>query len=317
VNYRVDGSYVRGDYRNTFHLLSAGGLDMLVLNLDFGAQDDVLAWADTVAGPVPDRHIIMLTHDYLGTDGQLRGTSNLEDKSLPHTHNPAWNDGVQMWDKFVRKHANVQFVLNGHVSPEGRRGQAVVGGRLVARTTQGRSVYQVLTNYQTFNGGGRGLPALFRIYPRQGRVEGPHLLAVPARFAHGRRQRVRVRRRRLRSLVTSGDGGWATILPGPTLVGSVDAGDAVRGQTQRGCDEQGRRPGRDRSGGEGEGHDEDLADHAPHQMSVEPGVIPRVALFLVDHGSIVAREERSASTPRSDFLSARGWRDQGWTRRWR
>lgn len=29
----------------------------------------------------------------------------------------------------------------------------------------------VLTNYQTFNGGGEGYLRLFRIYPRQGRVE--------------------------------------------------------------------------------------------------------------------------------------------------
>ena len=171
LDYRVAGSYVRGDYRNTFHLLSAGGLDMLILNLDFGAEDDVLAWADTVAARYPQRHIIMLTHDYLGTDGQLRGTTNLEDKSLPHTHNPAWNDGVQMWDKFVRKHANVQFVLNGHVVQKVAEDKPWSVARLVSSNDAGRSVYQVLTNYQTFNGGGEGYLRLFRIYPRQGRVE--------------------------------------------------------------------------------------------------------------------------------------------------
>jgi hypothetical protein len=76
-----------------------------------------------------------------------------------------------MWEKFVRKHANVQFVLNGHVVQKVAEDKPWSVARLVSSNDAGRSVYQVLTNYQTFNGGGEGYLRLFRIYPRQGGVE--------------------------------------------------------------------------------------------------------------------------------------------------
>lgn len=197
VDYRIENSYTRGDYRNTFQLLSAGGLDLLVINIDFGASDPVLAWAGRVVDKYPHRHVIMLTHDFLGTDGNLRGAAELaaqtgtgdpgdpdpdptdpdptdpepEDPTLPHTHNPAWNDGVQMWDKFVRHHANVQFVLNGHVIQKVSPDQPWAVARRVTPNDAGKNVYQVLTNFQTWNGGGNGYLRLFRFYPRQGKVE--------------------------------------------------------------------------------------------------------------------------------------------------
>ena len=144
---------------------------MMVLNLDFGARDDVLAWAGGVVDRYPHRHAIVLTHDYLGTDGNLRGTTNPDDGTLPHHHNPAWNDGVQMWEKFVRRHANVQFTFNGHVIQTVSPDQPWSVARRVSPNDAGRPVYQTLTNFQTFKGGNQGYLRLFRFYRAPGEVQ--------------------------------------------------------------------------------------------------------------------------------------------------
>ena len=170
-DYHDTGHYRPGDYRNAYRLFSAGGVDLMVLNLDFGAKDDVLAWAGKVVDQYPHRHVIMLTHDYLGTDGNLRGTTNPADGTLPHHHNPTWNDGLQMWQKFVRRHANVQFTLNGHVIQTVSPDKPWSVARLVAPNDAGRPVYQTLTNFQTFKGGSQGYLRLFRFHPAQGQVQ--------------------------------------------------------------------------------------------------------------------------------------------------
>ena len=49
ADYPVDGRYGAGDFRNTYHLFTAGGVDLMVLNLDFGPTSGELAWAGRVA----------------------------------------------------------------------------------------------------------------------------------------------------------------------------------------------------------------------------------------------------------------------------
>ena len=171
ADYNDTGHYRPGDYRNTYRLFSAGGVDMMVLNLDFGAEDDVLAWAGRVVDRYPHRHVIMLTHDYLGTDGNLRGTTNPDDGTLPHHHNPAWNDGVQMWEKFVRRHANVQFTFNGHVDPDRQPRPALVGrtpGQPERRGAAGLPDPDQLPDLQ---GRQSGLPAAVPLLPCPGQVQ--------------------------------------------------------------------------------------------------------------------------------------------------
>lgn len=171
ADYTDTGHFRAGDYRNSYRLFSAGGVDMMVLNLDFGAVDSVLAWAGSVVDRYPHRHVIVVTHDYLGTDGNLRGTTNPDDGTLPHNHNPAWNDGVKMWEKFVRRHANVQFTFNGHVIQTVSPDQPWSVARRVSPNDAGRPVFQTLTNFQTFKGGNQGYLRLFRFYRAQGEVQ--------------------------------------------------------------------------------------------------------------------------------------------------
>ena len=170
-DYHLDGVFADGDYRNGYRLFTAGEVELLVLNLDFGASDAVLAWAGQVADAHPSRHVVVITHDYLGTDNMWRGATDREDRTLPHNYNPSLNDGVDMWNEFVRLHPNVQFVLNGHVIQRVSPEEPWAAGRLVSDNDAGRKVYQMLSNYQTYSPGGRGFLRLLRFQPLAGRVD--------------------------------------------------------------------------------------------------------------------------------------------------
>ena len=170
-DYRVNGRFQTDSFLNTYQLVDAGGVHLLVLNLQFGARDDVLAWAGQVADRYPDRHAILLTHDYLGANGLVRGPDVAGGtNALPTQYNPSLNDPTAIWTKFVKTHPNVQFTLNGHVIDPTSPTEPWSTARLVSTNDAGRPVYQTLTNYQTYGGTGLGYLRLFRFYPAEGRV---------------------------------------------------------------------------------------------------------------------------------------------------
>jgi hypothetical protein len=166
-DYTVTGSYRRNDFLDTYSLLDAGGVSLLVLNLQYGAPDDVLEWAGQIVDQYPDRHVLLLTHDYLGSNDQIQGPG---DTFQPNDENPTFNDGIDIWTKFVAQHPNVQFVLNGHVTDPTSPTEPWSVGRLVSSDSSGDDVYQTLTNYQTYNDGD-GYLRLFKIYPATGQID--------------------------------------------------------------------------------------------------------------------------------------------------
>ena len=165
ADYHVDGQFERGNDLNSFQLLDAGGVRLLILNLQFGAPDAVLGWAAGIVDRHPRRHVLLLTHDYLGSNNLVRGPgvpggSN----NLPSSDNPSLNDPTEIWAKFVQVHPNVQFVFNGHVIDPTSPTEPWSVGRLVSANSAGRAVFQTLTNYQTYQKG-LGYLRLFRFYP--------------------------------------------------------------------------------------------------------------------------------------------------------
>ena len=168
-DYKPSGTFAPKDYLNTYKLFSAGGVDMVVVNLEFGADDAKLAWAGTIADKYPTRHVLLLTHDYLSEKNAHRG-SDPADLYLPKNYHPTMNNGIDMWTELVSQHPNIQFVFNGHVIAPVSSTQNYSVGRLVSTNQAGRPVYQVLTNYQTLAPGGQGYLRIFRFYPSLGKV---------------------------------------------------------------------------------------------------------------------------------------------------
>lgn len=169
------GVFEAGHMDNSYHFFSAGGLDWLVLSLEFGPRDEVLAWANTVVSNHPDRRVILVTHTHVYTDNTLHGTFRYH--GAKPTDYGRENDGTHVWQKLIRHHPNFAFVFNGHVHENGN-GQ----GRLVKIGDHGNKVFQMLCNYQFNANGGAGLLRYVTFYPEEDRFEAKSFSPVLNRF---------------------------------------------------------------------------------------------------------------------------------------
>ncbi len=97
---------------NTYSFFTAGENDYMVICLDFGASDDVLVWANGLIESHPNHNVIITTHSYLHSDG----TTTDENDLVPPTSVGEDNDGIDYWEKLIRKHKNIVMVLSGHIS---------------------------------------------------------------------------------------------------------------------------------------------------------------------------------------------------------
>ena len=68
---------VDGDIRNSYKLVRVGTTDYMFLTLDFGASDEILAWANEVVLAHPNHRVIITTHAYMGFDGDHLSYDNV------------------------------------------------------------------------------------------------------------------------------------------------------------------------------------------------------------------------------------------------
>lgn len=141
--------FPKDDYRsarNTAHEYTVGNVNYLVVALDCGAQDAELAWANELVGQekYANYNVIVQTHAYMNGDGKILDgsqglsmtkteerdgyTDSTNANRIAAPDSTLWienaklnvdepfNDGSDMWDGFIKKHANITTVLCGHVS---------------------------------------------------------------------------------------------------------------------------------------------------------------------------------------------------------
>ncbi len=139
------GSYDDSDMQNSYALIDGGGRKWLVLALEFGPRDEVLAWANDVLSDFAQYPAIIVTHAYmyLGEDRYDHIGKPMQEFS-PYAYGieGSVNDGEEMWAALVAPNPNVQLVLSGHMLWPGV-------GRLSSRRADGSVVHQLLANYQT------------------------------------------------------------------------------------------------------------------------------------------------------------------------
>jgi hypothetical protein len=123
---------------NYYLLFEAGGLEFLILALEFKPRDEALAWANEVVAAHPERRCIVVTHSYLTPEATYDDTSH---------YDHVGNRGREMWDKFVKLHANIFMVLCGHRIGEAYR---------VTTGVHGNAVHEMLADYQGMDHGGEG-----------------------------------------------------------------------------------------------------------------------------------------------------------------
>jgi hypothetical protein len=134
-------NYPAGNNYNNYELFSAGGMDFIVVHLQYNPNQGVYDWASAVLSHYSDRIAILTMHEYLDTSANILV--------------PA------IWDQVIVPNNNVRFVLCGHKHGEAYR----------VDTEDGREVHQILADYQSLTPyGGNGFLRIMRFAPSENLV---------------------------------------------------------------------------------------------------------------------------------------------------
>lgn len=138
------------DNRGHYDLISAGGIDFILLYMGWGEGEEEIAWMNKVLAEHPDRKAIVSFHDYVNASGQRSAT------------------GQKLFSEVVKPNPNVFMVLSGHYT-----GAALITDKLDDNGdgTPDRTVYQMLSDYQGLGDGGDGYMKLLRFDPASGTIE--------------------------------------------------------------------------------------------------------------------------------------------------
>jgi hypothetical protein len=146
------GVFEQGKNENSFHTFIASGLNFMVLNLEFCPRKAAVLWADSVVKQHPYYNVIVATHTYLTSKGQIQTTDSGYGNLSP----------LEVYDLFIKKNKNIFMVLSGHVC---------YSNSLVSIGDNGNKIYQILQDYQCEDAGGAYLRIL-KINPQEGTISG-------------------------------------------------------------------------------------------------------------------------------------------------
>ena len=144
VNHFIGYDYYGGHYgtnnNNSFQFFSAGGMDFIFIHLEYDTTPAtaVLAWADNLMKTYPNHRAIVTSHWIVGTGfGATFGAQ-----------------GLAMYEAF-KTNSNFFLMLCGHIGGEGQRTDVF----------EGRTVYSILTDYQSRTNGGDGWMRYYTFSP--------------------------------------------------------------------------------------------------------------------------------------------------------
>jgi hypothetical protein len=132
---------------NNYQLFSAGGMNFIVIDLQYNPPTDVLNWANDVLNNYSNRRAIISTHSYITTDG-------------------SWAPGGPViWRDLVVPNKNVFLILCGHEFDESGFGASEKIDNL-----DNRMVYQLLSDYQGMPQGGDGWLRIMKFVPSENTI---------------------------------------------------------------------------------------------------------------------------------------------------
>jgi len=147
------GTMEEGNNRNNYCFFEACGMKFIVISLEYAPRDKTLEWAGRLLKKYPNRRAILATHYHLRSDG--RGSN-------PERCGLSGNVGQDLWDKFIRKHANLFMVVCGHI--HGTYHQTDTNNA-------GGKVHEILCDYQSGPNGGDGWLQILRFVPGENRID--------------------------------------------------------------------------------------------------------------------------------------------------
>ena len=144
--------------KNQYSLFSVGGMDFVVIHLEYHMPTYSVAWADRVLKAFPNRKAIIATHLFLSDSG-----------SRPTTVLNRTTDGTPaatVWTNLIVPNCNVFLVLNGHYPGEANRTDPTPGNA----SCPTRSVHQLESDYQSRINGGDGWLRYMTFKPSENKI---------------------------------------------------------------------------------------------------------------------------------------------------
>ena len=137
--------YPSGSNQSSYTLFSAGGMDFIVINLDYtNTAAGILDWADARLKEYSTRRAIVITHELVGTGYPAAFSS--------------WGQAV--FDA-LNDNPNVFLMMGGHTAGEGQRTDT---------GTNGNIIYSLLADYQTRPNGGNGWLRILEFVPADNEI---------------------------------------------------------------------------------------------------------------------------------------------------
>ncbi len=130
---------------NNYTLFSAGGMDFIVINLNYNATNippAILNWADDLLTTHSDRRAIVVSHYILDVDGSFGGP------------------GQGIYNALLGN-PNLFLMLCGHMHDEARR----------TDTYGGNTIYTLLADYQDYPNGGSGYLRILEFSPADDEIQ--------------------------------------------------------------------------------------------------------------------------------------------------
>ncbi len=111
------GAFKEGYVENTYYLFNVGDVEYMVFALEYAPRTNVMNWVDRMITEHPNARVIITTHCYEDADGTIINVGDKNNPTKTMSYDSS-NCGEQMWDKVLRKHANVFMVFSGHLNSD-------------------------------------------------------------------------------------------------------------------------------------------------------------------------------------------------------
>jgi len=149
--------YEKDKLENHYQFMEINGQKWIVLSLEMGPRQKVIAWANKVLEKHKDRLAIILTHAFLYYGNERYNHKKGSQRASPYNYYGDGADGEMLWHQLVRKHASVMMLVCGHLSSQyvGYRKDFGIHGNVV---------HQMLVDYEKLKGG-RGFLRLLEFLP--------------------------------------------------------------------------------------------------------------------------------------------------------
>ena len=120
------GQFQTGKMDNAYNTLRSGGVDWLILNLELWPRTSVITWANQVVKANPKKNVIVVTHSYLTSSGQIYTSNGGYGATSPK----------YLYDHLIKLYPNIKMVMSGHTGKSAIRTDKGVKGNTIVSMLQ-------------------------------------------------------------------------------------------------------------------------------------------------------------------------------------